>query len=566
MAVIFEFPLLNPLKAIYQSDKLPNNLGNIVLSSLNPSYNNKQIDDDFYIKTLKDYQEKIDYCQIYQQSDTILLQFYSSVGTLSTFQYARFLDAKGNVFTQKTVTVALESGTYYGMYLYTVRIKLYDMPEGKYFLQLIHDNVSTSETAIFEPIDIKKYHTNSMRIEYYNTYNTQSFIFIDSSYVPQIRIKADLTVTTGSSFKTYEDQGYNVESISGTPFREYELNMGIKSKGLPVWMIDKLERITLLNTNKYDGQLLTRAEGSKIDPKNFDMVNPLTQYTLNLRDKINPSTLVINNTNLILGDMPQTTYFWVERIRIAGSYLNIRLGFNGKRNFLDYLNSSLQTANGYWSEDENSKLVFMAYSAYVPSGTWSLDAADVLKYSIRFELIGAGDVEYEIAQATTGEFYAVSYGDGFTSVNKTAIATSPSTTTIAKTYTTNGSKYFTLYFSNAISIIDSATNIDARTIGGDLPPAFIDFSPFSGGMLVTEMTNNMFKYVTALNNVLLPANFDMYGVNQLVLYVYDSLDNFDSGATVDISDQALGTGPSISDPAMGKILSIIKSSITLQTD
>ena len=80
------------------------------------------------------------------------------------------------------------------------------------------------------------------------------------------------------------------------------------------------------------------------------------------------------------------------------------------------------------------------------------------------------------------------------------------------------------------------------------------------------MTNNMFKYVTALNNVLLPANFDMYGVNQLVLYVYDSLDNFDSGATVDISGQALGTGPSISDPAMGKILSIIKSSITLQTD
>ena len=562
MAVIFEFPLLNPLKAIYQSDKLPNNLGNIVLNSLNPSYNNKYMDSDFYAKTLKDYQDKRYYCQIYQQSQTVLLQFYSSVGTLSTFQFARFLDANCNVFTQKTVTVALESGTYYGMYLYTVRIKLYDMPEGVYFLQLIHDNVSTSETAIFEPIDIKQYHPNSIQIDYYNTYNTQSFIFVDSSYVPQIRIKADLIEDTSSNFKTYEDQNYNVESISGTAWREYQLNTRV----IPMWMKDKLERITILNSNKYDGKLLTRPEGAKIEAKNADEVNPLTQYTLALRDKENSNTLIINNTNLILGDMPQTTYFWVERIRIAGSYLNIRLGFNGKRNFLDYLNSSLQTANGYWSEDENNKLVFMAYSAYVPSGTWSLDTVDVLKYSIRFELIGDGDVEYEIAQATTGEFYAVSYGDGFTSVNKTAIATSPSTTTVAKTYTTNGSKYFTIYFSNAISIIDSATNIDARTIGGDLPPAFIDFSPFSGGMAVTEMTNNMFKYVTALNNVLLPANFDMYGVNQLVLYVYDSLDNFDSGATVDISGQALGTGPSISDPAMGKILSIIKSSITLQTD
>lgn len=562
MAVIFEFPLLNPLKAIYQSDKLPNNLGNIVLNSLNPSYNNKYMDSDFYAKTLKDYQDKRYYCQIYQQSQTVLLQFYSSVGTLSTFQFARFLGANGNIFTQKTVTVALESGTYYGMYLYTVRVKLFDMPEGIYFLQLIHDNVSTSETAIFEPIDIKQYHPNSIQIDYYNTYNTQSFIFVDSSYVPQIRIKADLIEDTSSNFKTYEDQNYNVESISGTAWREYQLNTRV----IPMWMKDKLERITILNSNKYDGKLLTRPEGAKIEAKNADEVNPLTQYTLALRDKENSNTLIINNTNLILGDMPQTTYFWVERIRIAGSYLNIRLGFNGKRNFLDYLNSSLQTANGYWSEDENNKLVFMAYSAYVPSGTWSLDAVDVLKYSIRFELIGDGDVEYEIAQATTGEFYAVSYGDGFTSVNKTAIATSPSTTTVAKTYTTNGSKYFTIYFSNAISIVDSATNIDARTIGGDLPPAFIDFSPFSGGMLVTEMTNNMFKYVTALNNVLLPANFDMYGVNQLAIYVYDTLDNFDSGATVDISGQALGTGPSISDPAMGKILSIIKSSITLQTD
>lgn len=562
MAVIFEFPLLNPLKAIYQSDKLPNNLGNIVLNSLNPSYNNKYMDSDFYAKTLKDYQDKRYYCQIYQQSQTVLLQFYSSVGTLSTFQFARFLGANGNIFTQKTVTVALESGTYYGMYLYTVRVKLFDMPEGIYFLQLIHDNVSTSETAIFEPIDIKQYHPNSIQIDYYNTYNTQSFIFVDSSYVPQIRIKADLIEDTSSNFKTYEDQNYNVESISGTAWREYQLNTRV----IPMWMKDKLERITILNSNKYDGKLLTRPEGAKIEAKNADEVNPLTQYTLALRDKENSNTLIINNTNLILGDMPQTTYFWVERIRIAGSYLNIRLGFNGKRNFLDYLNSSLQTANGYWSEDKNNKLVFMAYSAYVPSGTWSLDAVDVLKYSIRFELIGDGDVEYEIAQATTGEFYAVSYGDGFTSVNKTAIATSPSTTTVAKTYTTNGSKYFTIYFSNAISIVDSATNIDARTIGGDLPPAFIDFSPFSGGMLVTEMTNNMFKYVTALNNVLLPANFDMYGVNQLAIYVYDTLDNFDSGATVDISGQALGTGPSISDPAMGKILSIIKSSITLQTD
>ena len=518
MAVIFEFPLLNPLKAIYQSDKLPNNLGNIVLSSLNPSYNNKYMDSDFYAKTLKDYQDKKYYCQIYQQSQTVLMQFYSSVGTLSTFQFARFLDKNGNVFTQKTVTVALESGTYYGMYLYTVRVKLYDMPEGIYFLQLIHDNVSTSETAIFEPIDIKQYHPNSIQIDYYNTYNTQSFIFVDSSYVPQIRIKADLIEDTSSNFKTYEDQNYNVESISGTAWREYQLNTRV----IPMWMKDKLERITILNSNKYDGKLLTRPEGAKIEAKNADEVNPLTQYTLALRDKENSNTLIINNTNLILGDMPQTTYFWVERITIAGSALNIRLGFNGKRNFLDYLNSSLQTANGYWSEDENSKLVFMSYTAYVPSGTWSLDAADVLKYSIRFELIGAGDVEYEIAQATTGEFYAVSYGDGFTSVNKTAIATSPSTTTVAKTYTTNGSKYFTIYFSNARSIVDSATNIDARTIGGDLPPAFIDFSPFSGGMLVTEMTNNMFKYVTALNNVLLPANFDMYGVNQLAIYVNET--------------------------------------------
>lgn len=567
MALIFEFPLLNPLKAIFQSDKLPSNISYATLNTFNPSFNHKWENEDFYYRTLKSYEQKECYLAPYQQCDTVEVKFFSSIGTLATFQYARLLDANGKVYTSKSITVILEAGTYSGLYLYTVRFKLYDVKEGKYFLQLIHDNVTTAEMVLFEPFHVKQNHPNTIRYDYHNTYNTQGFIFGDGTNKLQLRVKGDIKVGNNSTFNVYEDQGYNVEAISGTPFREIEVTFGTRSSGIPQWVADKIERISLLDSNSIDGVALTRADGAKLEPKNKIGANPLNQYTLKLRDKENQTTTYVYDSSIVMGDMPQTSLFWVERIRIATSYLNIRLPFYGKRNFLDYLNSSLQTANGYWSENANNKLVFVPYPTYTPSGTWDLASADVLKYAMKFVLIGVGDIEVEIDQVGTGENYAVFYDDLFTSTNKTAIANSPSTTTIVKTYTSKGTKDFIIFVSNAKSIVDSATNINAVSFGGDLPPSFLSFEPFSGAMQCTYMENNMFKFVTALNNLRVNCNLDMYTVNQVIHYIVESLTHFNTSATVYLSGQTLATGPSVSDMNMMELISQIRTyGITLSYD
>lgn len=110
-AKIFILPLLNPLKSIWQTDGLTSNNSAVILNALDPSFNFQGIDDDFYFKNLKYFEYKAPFAQQFQQSDTIRIQWLSEYSTLAQYQYARFLDERGNLFSAKTVTVVKETGT-----------------------------------------------------------------------------------------------------------------------------------------------------------------------------------------------------------------------------------------------------------------------------------------------------------------------------------------------------------------------------------------------------------------------------------------------------------------------
>jgi hypothetical protein len=566
-AKIFILPLLNSLKSINQTDGLNSNNSAIVLNSLDPSFNYRGIDDDFYFKNLKYFEYKTPFAQQFQQSDTIFLQWLSEYSDLSRFQYARFLDDRGNVFTPKMVTVVKETGTYSSeidgelltsLSLYSVTIKLYDMAEGNYFLQCRYYEGVNYYNVIHEPISVKQIHENTVRIDYYNSYNDQSVIYPTSAYIPQIRVDGFVKILPPEAeFETYTDQPLDKELVSGIASRTYELFLN----NIPDYLADKINRIMLCDIVTIDGFKYTREQGAKLEQISGDDKSALSNYKLKLGERINTSTVNVGYSTLVLGDMPQTNYFWIERIRLS-SYYNIRLGFKGKRNFLDYLNATFLTANGYFAEDANNKLIFVPYSNYLPTGTWALDDVDVIKYGIRIEVApSGGTVILSFSKGSIGStvYYAIMPGNGSSNVNKTAY-----TGAVNPSYTfTKGGEYF-IYFSDCETLYNFYSSATMLSIGGDLPPSMNGLYFNYAASKLARMDNNMFNYVTSLANLYLVGNINTFEINNIIRILYDSIPRLNASCNVYLNGQTPSAPPS---NELLTLKAIVKSYITtLSTD
>jgi len=564
MANIFEFPLLNPLRQLWQSDNQAIS-GTTYLNVFNPQFNFKGFDDDFFKRMYKPYEQKVNYIQPFQQSDTIRLQWLGSDSTLGHYQHARLLDVNGIEYTSKTVTVVQESGTWDSMKLYTITIQLYDVPEGVYFLQLSYNPGSSNQYIIFEPFDLKQSHPKTVRIDYYSTFNDQSVVYPSSSFIFQKRIDGLMAeMDTGSKFNVYEDQPLNSEMVSGIAFRTYLLNLGNFTQGLPEWEADKLERILLCDSVWVDGVKVTREQGSKLEVKR-NAAFPLSQYSIKLRERINTTTFDIFSNTLIIGTMPQTSYFWIESMDI-GTTRTIQKKFNGKRNFLDFLNSTYLLNSGYWGEDAKGQLVYVITNGTALAGTYQLTSANTLQYGFKAVLVGSGDFGIDISAPSAGNFYAVYYSDGSTGVNKTAMATTPSLTNISHTFATLTTKEVYVFFSNCKSIADNVMSINCKSIGGDLAPGMTSFYPFQNSPSINYMENNMFLYVTALSTLNLGGYaMNSYMINQILIWIYDNLTHF-SSCTITLSGQNPSAPPTKSDSGIARVVQGIKAANTLNTD
>lgn len=542
MASIFYKPILAPLRTFWQSDKLPSDSGTVNYKAFNPSFNYaRQFDEDFAARSKRFFEEDYIYIRPCQQSDIIRDFFYGSDTTAAHYT-ARLLNSKGSVVVGKTITVTQRSGTYNGYKAYTVEFVTWDLPEGVYFLQYKHNNGTENSYMICEPFNLKQIHENTVRIDYKNSYNDQDIVWFAASFEFQIRLKATITkVTPNAKFTTYDDQPNNSSMVSGIPQRDYE----ILFISIPEWENDKLDRIFISDSTKINGKAFTRESGSKLEPKSGSELNPLKDYLLKLREADNTVSVSHNMKIKRLCDMPQTQYFWVERMMIEGTYTTVQHGFKGKRNFLDYLNTNQKVGDGYWSEDAGGKLAFYADDDYTFTGSWVIDEVDLLRYGLKFSLRpNTTDLQIDIA-APAGNYYAVSWSDGTASTNKTSIATYPAVTPIVKTVSGTIPVDVFIYAKDLKYIQDNATTIDVLSIGGDLAPSMQYFQPFMNTPQIERIENDMFKYVTnILQFDLYGYNLDTYEVNNVLRMLFDNITHLNASANITLSAQTLFSPPS----------------------
>jgi hypothetical protein len=561
MANIFEIPLLNPLRAIWQSDKLNSDAGTILYQAFNPSYNYRNIDSDWYYRTLKEYEQKQPYVQPFQQSDTIRVQWIGSDNTSGFYDHVKLLDSNGS---DTGVSISVGSSAIGSRTLYTITLPLWNINEGKYFLSVYHLPASNDRTyIIFEPFHVKQVHIKTVRIDYYNSFNDQSVIYPTSAYIPQIRVHGCITdVTNESKFNVYEDQPMNVEMVSGIPYRTFELTLG-GSKGIPQWYADIIERALLTDTLMIDGIAYTRAEGAKLEAKK-EAGKPLNMYTIKLRERYNTATLdIVQKKSYVVGDMPQTNYFWIETMTINALGYTIRRMFKGKRNFLDYLNATYLLTYGYWAEDYNNKLVFVLNSITTSINTTTLTTANTLAYGIRFRCVGTGDFEFDVSAPASSNFYAVAYSDGTASVNKTALATTPSTTSIGTSFAINKTRDIYIFTSNAKTYGDIGTNVTISEIDGDLPIGCTNF--YSPSSLGINTIGSIFKYMTSLREFDLRfQKLSSSMIDSIIMNLYDARTRLHSTCTIYLNGQTPSAPPS-NTQGINLFKSTIKSLITTLT-
>lgn len=564
MANLIEIPIMNPLRFVGQTDKLASDITGTKYKAFNPSFNSRQFDDDFFVRSIKYYETKESFFQPYQQADIIRGLFYSQ-STTTANHTIRLLDKFGNVFVPKSVTVTQQSGTFNGYKAYTFEFSLWDVPEGLYYVQIRYDfTASVYSYIIAEGIDVKRTHSKSVRFDYSNTYNDQDVIWFTSSFIFQLRLNGTLTKFTPSSdFTNYEDQPKNMKIVSGIPFRGFELALF----KVPDWMADKVERMFINDTIRIDGKLWQRDNGAKLESKDTSL-NPLKDYTIKLREAENKTSVVHNLNSAIMGDMPQTKYFWVEQMTMDSVVTTIRQGFEGKQNFLDYLNSNVHTNHGYWGEDAKNQLVFYPNEDYTIANTWVLTPVNVLKYGMKLEIDGAGDFEVDVVGPGGGGFYAVKWGGGIASTNKTTLPATPTVTNIANSWSATYKFNMYLYASDYISIADSATTINILSIDCDIPPSCTYFNPFYNANNCMRFLSNPFNFVTAL------ALFDIQGFNlptgeidNMCRWIYDCLTRFSTSANIYLQSQIVPAPPSLNFDGMKRILSAIAKRVTnISTD
>lgn len=539
--------------------KVPADSGTIKYYAYNPQYNSLNTDEGFYIENLKFYEDKNNYLQPYQQSDTIRLQWFSTDNTTANFT-VQILDKQGKVYTNTTVTQ--ETGTYNGMYLYTIKLYLYNIPEGNYFVRIRYKHTGTTYSyVLFEPFNLKQIQDNTVRIDYYNSYNDQSVVY-PLNFKFQLRVKGCITdVTTESKFNVYENQPFDLEMVAGIPYRIYELTLGV-GKGIPEWLSDKLERAFLCDQTYVDGKLYTRNEGAKIEAKKT-VGNPLSQYTLKLRDRNNPYSSNYGMLHTSLGALPQTNYFWVNSITINSVSQTVNKQFAGARNFIDYLNSVLLPFDGYFAEDVSHNLIFVSAGTAI-SGTWSFSS--YLEYGLRLTISGAGDFEFDML-GNNLQTYRVVYGDGSSDLTGTFNGVTP--VSIVKTYTGTTNKYMYIFSTNMNYLTDIATTVKITAIKGDLPSQFIslDFNSQGTNNGLTIVENNIFTKVFGLTYLGLDnQNLSTSAVNDIIQYLYDSKTHLDATCAVHLEDQNPSATPTYTAGIAEFIYNIKQQITTFVTD
>lgn len=262
-----EIQPINPLRFVPVEGELPQD----------PRTNLVHFDSDWFVNYIKDWQAKATYIQKWQFNDKIAFQCFANTTEGATIKlidcYGRVLDTwSGTLYGIGGVSIS-KGGYSVAAQTYDFRWRFMDtpgLPEGIYWLYLTVGYDLNSDTVpetfrhcVTEPISIATKHIGTTHLDYYNSKNTRSAIFVQTNTKFSIRLAADLVEYTPVSVDTqYEDGGGNARMLASRAFRTVKY---VLTERVPEWMAEKVALAWCCDNTSVDGVKHTKDIGAKFE-------------------------------------------------------------------------------------------------------------------------------------------------------------------------------------------------------------------------------------------------------------------------------------------------------------
>lgn len=289
MANILYDSFLNPVKFHQLDNVQPGN------------YVSRFMDDWAFRRTIQPWKQKVCFYQPWGTTDQVCLQYTSNFGGL----ILRMYDQDGLLVHTQAFTNMQQDELRPLFYIRQIQVNLNAFPPGKYFFT----RDAAGAITYSEPFEILDLEDSGICIENphptlyleYSHYEPTGGLKFFSPFAPKLRVPGIIEYKTpGSKDNVYEDQLLNQTMVNSVSFRVWQFILG-GQYGVPPWFVDKVARTLSCSTWSADGRLYTKAnEGSNFEPNAIDDY-PMSGWSIDLREKLNRDSLVIENDVVIEG-------------------------------------------------------------------------------------------------------------------------------------------------------------------------------------------------------------------------------------------------------------------------
>lgn len=275
MANRADIPLLNPIRFV--------ELDPVEL----PQFNTKHFDDYWFSEQLESFETVVEFKQKYQTSDTIYLQFEANFASIQM----QVIDCEQTVLLTQSATQVRANKYLPGYYVYEITLSLAAFTSIDTIWLKLNLGLG-SKFMISEPVALAETWPNTVLFQYnHSTYHGD--VIFETGIVFGFRCEAVIRRLDPASERTfYRDQKMNPTTLKVRPFRAFDLGIG-HLKGVPDWVIDKMDWIWSCNNVLLDGKSFAVLEDSKFEPTEIDPKYPLRRWALNIQEGINRASKIV---------------------------------------------------------------------------------------------------------------------------------------------------------------------------------------------------------------------------------------------------------------------------------
>lgn len=245
-------------------------------------YRSKDFIDFDFPDTILPWEQRTNYCQPWQKSDTIFDQLQTNIGPVAFILKDAVTDY---VIDTLLYTQGAESVNEPGMFIYEISVPLNIYPEGCYYAEVTFGVDPVIFTLRTGELNIAETHENSLYLEYQHFEFREDVIFETGILYGMRVFGTNRYQKTANKSTTYEDQVLNMTALRNVAYRIWKLVIG-QSKGIPDWLADKIGRIIGCSTLMIDGKRFTKPQDAEMEPITDDYY-PMKGWTVDLRERFN---------------------------------------------------------------------------------------------------------------------------------------------------------------------------------------------------------------------------------------------------------------------------------------